>query len=386
MDKIRVVLAAVTLTVFAVSFAGYALADSAEVLPKGVSRVSLTYSHYLPIEEEFDDDGNAQGVDDNYNGLPVTAIVPGLDIGVTVIDFEYLRDEAYLSYQYGLSDKITLGIVIPYFWLKSDVSEASVDTSTGNAAVLGSIGCAPGDDACATAFLLGAIQGPPFDFAAFETWSDSGLGDIQVGMRYQYYKTDPWKLAFTGSIQIPTGEEDDPDNLIDLDFGTGAYALIFRLNNDYTVNDRLTLNGTLFYDLYLPDEPTLRVYNDPDLPVVPSANTEKVDRDYGDDFGLELGGDYSLSDTFSLGLLYRYGTSPEDSFSGSGVLNYGALEEETKEEVQTMILSLNYSTIQKYMDKKASVPMEVGLAYRNRFGGVNVYKSEYVALGLNLYF
>ena len=66
---------------------------------------------------------------------------------------------------------------------------------------------------------------------------------------------------------------------------------------------------------------------------------------------------------------------------------YSALEDQTDSTSHMGFLSIGYSTVQKYLDKEASVPFNVGLAYRNRFAGTNgVTKSEYVSLNFGMYF
>jgi hypothetical protein len=54
---------------------------------------------------------------------------------------------------------------------------------------------------------------PGYEYKRFETWSDDGLGDIEAGLKYQYFKNDKWRLAVTGAVRFPTGEVDDPDDL-----------------------------------------------------------------------------------------------------------------------------------------------------------------------------
>ena len=79
--------------------------------------------------------------------------------------------------------------------------------------------------------LLSATYG----YERFETWSDNGIGDIILGGRYQYFKNDQWRLAFTGGVSMPTGDADNPDNLLDMPFGTGTWGLVFQFQNDYIV-------------------------------------------------------------------------------------------------------------------------------------------------------
>jgi hypothetical protein len=372
-------------TASVVFLSGVSFADSAEVLPKGISNLSIASQFYFPVDTEFDSDGNKEKIYADYTGLSILDLF-GLDLGTTVIDFERNYLLTGISYQYGLSDKISIGLNIPLWKQETDLKEAKVDTSTGDATTLIGIGCTgvPGaDDDCATQVVLAQLEAL-FGYETFDSWSDSGLSDIAAGLRYQYFKNDDWRLAFTGVITFPTGEVDDPDNLLDLDFGTGSHILGFHFNQDYMGIESLLLNATLRYDMVLPAKVTLRVPDDVDE--VFTNNKEKVDRDIGDAIEIELSGNYSLSDTWSTGLLYLYGIGMKDEVSGDMGFAYESLEDETDYIEQVYVVSISYSTLQLFMDKKFSIPLTASLSYRDRFAGKNGNNSQYLALGLSLYF
>lgn len=377
---------------------GKILADSAEVLPKGVSRLSVDYSFYETVTEKFGPNGDEESVAVDLNATLDETIFPGLippftNIGDTIVDFDFDFRDLIINYQYGLSDKITIGIKIPYYWNRTNLKEARVDTSGATQAVLDGL-LGPGfpagassTDAAVTAFVLGAIESPPLSFEPFESWDDSGISDIEVGLRYQYFNNDIWRLAFTGGVRLPTGETDDPDNLIDTEFGSGATALLFRFNQDYVGIEKLLLNFTLKYDWVLPDEETVRVLNDPDLPLAPAVNKEKVDRDLGDTFAIEFFGDWSFTDTWSVNALYTWAVRQKDEVDGNLGLSYESLEDETDADHQSITAGVTYSTVSRYMDEEASVPLEVGLSYESVFAGNNNYlKQQLYTLNFSIYF
>jgi hypothetical protein len=123
-------------------------------------------------------------------------------------------------------------------------------------------------------------------------------------------------LAFTGGARFPTGRVDDPDNLTDYAVGSGAYALLFRLNHDHAVSSlwkrtpdaaaeealggrapgtapgTVVLNGTIRYDLVLPDKQEVRVPDNVNNPL--TANKENVSRDLGDIIEFEVSAKYNF--------------------------------------------------------------------------------------------
>lgn len=308
-------------------------ADTAEVLPKGVFRIDTEYTYYWPIDQKFDPDGNEEDLATDFNTSLNNNVFPDLSLvemgfgmpegfaslGDSVVDFEYDFDDFILYFFYGLTEKMSIGIKIPYYWNKNNVS-ARLDTENAtvgkNPDVPG--GIAPLDVPGTEPFTTTDIQNllvSEYGYKPIENWSGSGIGDMEIGARYQYLKTDKWRLAFLGGARIPTGDVDDPDNLADIGFGTGAWALLFRLNNDYTGLKNTVLNATFEYDLYLEDSETKRVPDDVNRPI--TSNKEKVDRDLGDIFRLKASGEYSFTESFGLYLEYEYGHKLKDDVSGS---------------------------------------------------------------------
>jgi len=377
---------------------GNAVADSAEVLPKGVSRVSVDYSYYQTVTDRFDPDGDKESVASDFNATIDENVFPGViptftNIGDTVVDFDYDFRDLIINYQYGLTDRVTIGIMIPYYWNKTNLKEARVDTSGATQAVLDGL-LGPGfpagaatTDAVVTAFVLGAIESPPLSFEPFESWDGGGLSDIEVGLRYQYFNDDIWRLAFTGGVRLPTGKTDDPDNLIDTEFGSGAAALLLRFNQDYVGIENLLLNLTLKYDWVLPDKETLRILDDPNLPPAPAANREKVDRDLGDTLAIELYGDWSVNESWSVSTLYTWAVRQKDEIDGNLGLAYESMEDETDADHQALTVGVTYSTVSRYLEDQVNIPFEVGLSYENVFAGNNNYlKQQLYTLNIALYF
>ncbi len=250
---------------------------------------------------------------------------------------------------------------------------------------------------------------PGFGFKRFDSFSDHGPGDFEAGFRYQYLRTDAWLLAFTGGARFPTGSVDDPDNLTDYGFGSGAYALLFRFNHDYAISSlwrgtqdttseetlggratgtapgTVVLNGTIRYDLVLPDKQVKRVPDHVDNPL--TTNKENVSRDLGDIIELEASAKYNFLTGFTLSSLYKYGFKLKDHVSGNQGFTYSSLEDETDYTEQIFIVGLAYSTFPLYLQKKFPLPLTTSLSYRNRFAGSNnVSKSAYIGLGLEVLF
>jgi hypothetical protein len=385
-------------------------ADDAAVLPKGIFKTKMKCKFYFNVDEKFDSGGNTEDLAADYNAVLDSTVFPDLslvetgfglppgsaNIGSSVISFDYDFNLYEFDFYYGLTDRLTIGIHIPYWDVKNNV-DARVDNTNATVGANPFLGL-PRDPFGGAPLVPVALGGVPlttdqvqnllveqFGYKRVETWSGRGLSDIDVGFRYQYLKTENWRLAFTGGVRIPTGEEDDLDDLMDYPLGRNAYALLFNFNQDYIGIKNLVLNTTFRYKLYLPDKETLRILYDVDKPITPYK--EKVDRDYGDIIELEVSGTYEFLQGWNVLLLYKYGFAFENDIDGDMGYVYSSLEDETDYSEHVGIIGLSYSTIELYKQKKFSVPLTASISYRNRFAGSNnSLRSEYISVGLQVFF
>ena len=226
--------------------------------------------------------------------------------------------------------------------------------------------------------------GSQYGYKPVENWDKQGFSDIEAFLRYQYYKSENWRLAATGGVRMPTGWTDDPDSLVDYPSGTGAWAGLLRLNQDYIGTKDLFLSATLKYDYYFSDRNYERVPNSADQPL--TTNKERVDRTYGPFFELELTGAYNLWKGFGPFAVYKFGKKWQNNVSGDKGYAYSSLEEETNATEHVYIIGLQYSTIPMYLKNEFPLPIVAFIGYRNRFAGENVLVSEYIDVGLTVYF
>ena len=381
--------------------------SGATVLPKGRFGVRLDSQFFLPIKERYNENGDAEDIAVDYNARLDGTIFPQLNLveagfglpggfasfGNSDVEYEFNVQIFDFYLYYGLTDRLTIGAKLPYWNFKNNVT-ARLDTSTAtvginsNPAIPSPIApLALGATPLTTADIQQLLK-TEYGFDPVEDWSQSGFSDIEIGARYQYYRSENWQLAFTGSVLAPTGRTDDPDSLVDQPFGSGTWGLSFYLNNDFTALQKygLSFTGTFRYVYYFPTTRTVRVPEDVDQPIVGLENKEKVDLKIGSNFRFDLEGRYLIYDGLSVFLFYRYSQKFKDSVSGDRGLAYEELEKQSDEKEQQYRIGLNYSTIPMYMKKEFPVPLEVRLFYRDRFAGENALKSQYIGLDLTVFF
>lgn len=381
------------------SFSTSVFADTAETLPKGVFRSAVLGKFYLPVDETFKDNGETADPAYKYNAKLNSTVFPALapydaifgpgkaSLGNSVVSFEYDFQIYELYFQYGITDRLSAGIMVPYWFVKNDVS-ASLDTSTAN------LGRNPGPGPSIIPIAKGGVPlqagdiqrllGTTYGYKPIETWKGDGMSDIEAGLKYLYYKSDNWRLAATLGVRMPTGETDDPDSLVDYALGAGCWAVLFQSQNDYVGIRNLVLNATFKYELNLPDHEVMRVPNDVRYPL--TMNREEVSRDSGDVMIMELSAQYEFYKGFTIGAMYKLGYGFEDRIDGNMGYRYNQVEEETDYREQVFIVGLGFNTLAFYKEKAFPVPLTFNVSYRNRFEGMNTLKSQYIEAALGIYF
>lgn len=400
-------------------------ADSAEVLPKGRFNLNTSGTYYLPVEHRYDPDGDVEDIATNFNALLDGDVFSGLkdveagfgmpsgsaNIGRSYVDFELQYSEINFSFLYGMTSKLSIGINVPYYWARNkvkayiDSNNATVGKSATGAGFGAPLVPLAGGGPFGDAEPLntedvkqilsggldvngdGTVDIPGYGYKRFRTWHGEGIGDMQVGFKYQYLNTRNWRLAFTGGSFLPTGQVDDQDNLVDYRvWGTGTFAPFIYLHNDFKGLKNHVLNSTLKYTYFLPHRIEQRVLSDVNQPL--SVDKEKVKRVWAPEVQIEMGDTYSPVKGFAFSLLYNFtGKYKNNHISGDGDYAYEALEKETRWESHNVCAGFSYSTIPQFLEKKFPIPLNCDVKYSYKFAGRNnSNKSQYISFGLSLYF
>lgn len=392
--------------------------NSARVLPQGISLFDTTFYYYLPIDKRYGPDGDKEDLAADFNANLNSQVFPALarldplvggsaSLGQTVVDSELTYRWSEFNLAYGLTNQLTLVAKLPYSYSRNEI-EAGVDTSKANVGKNPLYGTA--QDPFRSPLVPIAVGGVPlsnedvqnllgkgldvngdgsadlpgYGYKRFETFSDSGIGDIELYAKYQFYDQKPWRLAAALGTRLPTGQVKDIDDLAALGFGDGQTDILFRFHADYLAIENLQLNFTARYDWQLSDQQTLRVPDSVDQPL--TRNIEEVDRNLGDILELDLMGLYQFTPEWSASLRYSFTRKFEDDIKGDLGFAYSSLEQESDLESQRLILTVGYSTVQQYLEKQAKVPFYVNVGYRNRFAGENTTVSQYVSLNFGIFF
>jgi hypothetical protein len=387
--------------------------ENAEVLPGGIFSLSGTYYHHFDIRKKYDKDGDAVPIAQDFNRDLDSTVFPGLapldplvggtaNIGRSVAEFTLLYEWFDFTLAYGITDRLLVGMNVPYRHSKNDVKAHmdSSDANVGKNAALNTLAplYVPGTVPLSTKDVQnimgpgldingdGTIEIPGYGYKRVKTWTGDAIGDTQVLAKYSFVSNERWRLAAAGGLRLPTGEQDDPDSFVDVPSGDGQTDILVRAYIDFLGIRNICLNGVARFDVQLPDEKRVRVPPSVHMPI--TRYKEEVSRNLGDVLELEIAGTYSFTSALSAGLRYRFTRKFKDSVNGTqSHAFYRSLENETDYNSQIGFVFVGFSTIQLFKEKKFPVPLGLQLEYRNRFAGTNGQtKSEYLAGTVNVFF
>jgi hypothetical protein len=305
--------------------------------------------------------------------------------GRSVVDFERHIQIYTVQAAYGLTDRLSLGVRIPY-WNQRLEAQGTLDTRTAtvgiNPAVPGGVAPlgVPGTRLATTEDTQAFLE--RLGFRRIENWSDHGFGDIIGGLKYQYYQSAHWRLAVSGTVRFPTGRWDAPNNLVDSPTGFEAWGLGIQMHQDFVWQrpgrppqrvdldpGNVLLNTTVRYEAILPDTKPFRVC-DIHQPICPDFDPE-VHRAVGDIVEAEMGGTVGLLPGLTLSPTYTYQHKFADHFRGDRGFNYRLLRHETDVDSHTLDVRLTYSTAALVAAKRFPVPLAVALRYTDRLASTN---------------
>jgi hypothetical protein len=266
-----------------------AVADDAQVLPQGVFGVSVEASFSFPVTERFTSSGGTEALATDFNRDLDRTVFSDLRLveaafrlpegsatfGRSVVDFTRHIQITTLRAAYGLTDRLSLGVRVPY-WTQENQVQATLDNRTAtvgfNPAVPGGVAPlgVPGTRPPTTEDIQAFVE--RLGFRRVETWSDASFGDSFAGGKYQYFQSEHWRLATTGRVRLPRGRWDDPNNLVDFPTGFDAWGLGLEFHQDVVwqrpgltrrlgvlTTGKVVLNTRFQYEALFPDTKPFRV-------------------------------------------------------------------------------------------------------------------------------
>lgn len=222
-------------------------------------------------------------------------------------------------------------------------------------------------------------------YKALETRNETFLGDIQLASFYILYKDSLVGLRWQSMMNLPTGPQDDPDDLADLNiFGRTAWENSLVSNFNFWKNFVLAVKGG--YKWVIPDRMRARVPLNATDTLPGKDRVSFVDRDIGDSFTFGSSLTYSTHGGLGLGAGLNGNIKQADSYSGSLAGDYSLLSKDTASYSLSSIYELSYDTVALYLSKKALLPMIISMSFSDTIRGQNVQRLTQTEFTATLFF
>lgn len=309
-------------------------------------------------DQRFDNRGRRVDLDRDYNGLDLARLNPGL-AGTLRLDTRAVTEYTELLLGYGVTDDLTVGIIVPYTRTTTHV-RFGVDGGIGNAGM--------------QAVLAGLGYRTP------RTVSVAGFADPTVGVLWRFHKS-PVDSAILGfGVRFGIARNDDPNDLFDIPPGDGSTDLRSRFEYFRDLGRGFDLHLLAEYQVQLPDHVRAR----PGNPLT-TASVERLRRNLGDywESDVEIGkrfGNWRLSATW-----HRYQEKPDRYRSPSGA-DTSALSAHTDTRADQMRLALSWSGIEAWQGGRLPLPLVVKLEVQDAVRAQNFVAVRDVYLRLSTAF
>jgi len=411
-------------------------AEDARVLPKGRSRFSFIFAETATISQTYDDQGEAESVANPYNiSLDSSALksfdsqlgsvvqllnnsgyyyngaapanhrfningqgVPlgdALSVGNLGVSAASQREQYNFSYQYGVTDRLSIGFNVPIIHSMVTVNKSITGDNTAQD-IYNELqghndipGLSQALDYLASSN-VGTLQSLLVSkgYAPFQNSDQTGLGDIVLGGRYNYYKTrdEGFISSFQAGSTIPTGSLHDSNQLTQVDLGQGAWDLGVANIENYTVYKNIMLSHSVHYTHPFVFSRDMRVRTDSTDFIPGAADQDRVNVQLGDKYWTDLGLTLSLPYSTSLTGGYEWSWKEQDKYSGSSAKDYTYLSQGTRTYLETLTFGASINSIKPFLDHDFPIPCQFGINYFLPTAGKNTVIAPYGTAELALFF
>ncbi len=212
----------------------------------------------------------------------------------------------------------------------------------------------------------------------------SGLGDIEVGVRYGIVQRKALRAVLGAGARLPTGKRDSPGSLVDLGTGDRQLDLIWTLDAAFEPGDHLGLWLAASWTMQFPDQLARRVTR-LDQPVALAATETVVNRNLGDVMRVSAHPAVRLTPQLRVFVSASYYRKGRDSYSVGG----NALPElEALTAMETWGFGAGIWFRGDRGRRAAALPLDAHLAYNVAYfgNGGATPKASTLTFGLRLYY
>lgn len=400
--------------------------ETARVLPEGIHRFRVVGIVTDTVGQTYNDSGDVESLSRSLNrsvtvndlaasasgteAQQLTALIsalngidPGLGDQLSRSDLysDFGTDvKIYLpAFEYGVTDRFSVGIRMPVVNrnVKNRFNVDSLNNSSAITSQLGNINPAITDGLVKFGnkeFNQSFFEKALFTDKGYEAphdFTDSHVGDVEFGGKWNFYKTDMLVSTVLLGGRIPTGSSPSLANKFDNGTGKGAWGSAVQFLQEVEPVRNLIFEASAKGTYNFSDTRERAVPRDANdtLPsLLPKdGQVQSVKRTLGMMWESELAATYRILDgVWGVWSAYQYTGKGSDKFSGPGNLYYAGLSKNTASDLHAGEVGVEFSTIPAFRRGAFKVPLEVSLLYNTPIKGRNTPVTSYTRMDVMLYF
>lgn len=215
-------------------------------------------------------------------------------------------------------------------------------------------------------------------------WSGQGLGDIEFGLKYNFYKSDTHGFAITFGGVAPTGYVDDPDILQDMSFGDGQWDAFIEFGGGHIINDDVNINAWTRYTHQFAEKREMRIPFSEDIKE--SDQKDIFHEKKGDKKLFGIDASIYLTDWFKFNPGFIHERTDKAKYKSDNPEIDKLLEAGTNSYTNNVRLTAQLTTMRLFQQGKFLAPGHINLTYQNMIDGQNTPKVDLVEFEFRMYF
>lgn len=215
-------------------------------------------------------------------------------------------------------------------------------------------------------------------------WQAQGLGDVEFGLMYNFFRRDDYGFMVTFGGVAPTGYVDDPDVLQDIGFGDGQWDGFIEFGGGYVLDENLVFNAWTRYTHQFESERRMRVPYNEDLSI--SDTTADFYQKLGNRTDIGLSIDMFMSDWFKFTPQLMIQSTEKAKYYSPDERANEILAQNTDSYSQSLRLQGQLTSVRLYGQNKFVAPALINIAYQTMLEGRNTPKVDLIEVEFRMYF
>lgn len=389
--------------------------ESTETLPRNVNSPQFRYGIMDGADKKFDATGSLITQVDansmNFGHREIIALDPqaiqmlaalnqanpslrmGDRINLGTLKIDARPDVRYMApvFARGITKKLTLAVAIPIINYTNNVEMTEYGSNVKEIHAQAGTSLGPRGEEAFAVLEAGVVAGVTNElrkggYKPLVSRQESLVGDLQIHGLYKLYNNKRLSALSKTIVSLPTGKQDDPDDLMDL--GTyGELAIEQGLVGNLKLANRLTLAAKASYKLVAPLNSEVRVPRSTGDALPGLDRKENLLRDGGDTTTVGGAATIEINDEISVGSGIDLSHKQKDQLYGSNAgWDYSILENRSEQTAAKGKIGFEYSTTTAYTKGRSKIPFKIAYEFANTFAGKNVLNTSVHEFALSLFF